>query len=73
MPLNVYDAAATADLLKLLDPELAYLFDELHIPEQVQANISEREIRQIGVFAKVEATEESFREWLKTDLARARQ
>jgi len=68
MPLNVYDAAATAGLLKLLDPELAYLFDELSIPEQIQANISEREIRQIGVFAKVEATEEAFREWLKTDL-----
>jgi len=68
MPMNVYDAAATAGHLKLLDPDLAHLFDELQIPEHVQANISAREIRQLGVFAKVEPTEDSFREWLKADL-----
>jgi len=68
MPLNVHDPLTTATFLSQLDPDLAYLFDELQISEQVQANISEREIRKLGVFAKVEATEESFREWLKADL-----
>jgi len=67
MPLNRYDAPTTAMHLGLLDPDLAYLFDELQISEQVQANISEREIRKLGVFAKVEPSEDSFREWLKSD------
>jgi len=68
MPLNVYDAPATAAHLALLDPDLAYLFDELQIPEQAQANLSAREIRKLGVFAKVEPSEDLFREWLKADL-----
>jgi len=68
MPMHEYDAEATAAHLKLLDPDLAYLFDELQIPERVQANISHREIRQLGVFSQVEATAEAFREWLKADL-----
>jgi len=54
--------------LAFLGPDLAYLFDELQISEQVQANISAREIRKLGVFAKVEPSEDSFREWLKVDL-----
>jgi len=68
MPLNTYDSLTTATFLSQLDPDLAYLFDELQISEQVQANISEREIRKIGVFAKVEPSEDAFREWLKVDL-----
>jgi len=68
MPLNVYDAAATAGHLSRLEPDLSYLFDELEIPEQVQANLSEREIRKLGVFAKVEPTEDAFRAWLRADL-----
>jgi len=68
MPLNTYDALTTATHLSQLEPDLAYLFDELQISEQVQANISEREIRKLGVFAKVEPSEDSFREWLKADL-----
>jgi len=68
MPLNVYDAPTTAAHLAALDPDLAYLFDELSIPEAVQANLSAREVRKMGVFAKVEASEDSFREWLKSDL-----
>jgi len=68
MPMNIYDASATAAHLALLDPDLAYLFDELQISEQVQANLSAREIRKLGVFAKVEASEDMFREWLKADL-----
>jgi len=68
MPLHVYDAAATATHLASLDSDLAYLFDELQIPEQVQANVAAREIRKLGVFAKVEASEDLFREWLKKDL-----
>jgi len=51
-----------------LEPELSYLLDELEIPEDVQANLSAREIKKMGVFAKVEASEDSFREWLKADL-----
>jgi len=66
--MNAYDAAATAGLLAQLEPDLSYLLDELEIPENVQANLAEREVRRIGVFAKVEATEEAFREWLRTDL-----
>jgi len=68
MPLNVYDAATTAAHLARLEPELSYLLDELEIPEEVQANLAAREIRKIGVFAKVEPTEDAFREWLKADL-----
>jgi len=68
MPLKAFDAPTTAAHLARLEPELSYLFDELEIPEAVQANVSEREIRKIGVFAKVEATEDAFREWLKVDL-----
>ena len=68
MPLHVYDAAATAAHLARLEPELSYLLDELEIPEDVQANLSAREIKKMGVFAKVEASEDSFREWLKADL-----
>jgi len=68
MPMNVYDALTTATHLSQLEPDLAYLLDELQISEQVQANLSEREIRRLGVFAKVEPSEDAFREWLKTDL-----
>jgi len=68
MPLNVYDAPTTAGHLAMLDSDLAYLFDELHIAEQVQANISAREIQKLGVFARLEPTEDLFREWLKSDL-----
>jgi len=68
MPLKAFDAPTTAAHLARLEPELSYLLDELEIPEDVQANLSEREIRKIGVFAKVEPTEDAFREWLKADL-----
>jgi len=68
MPLNVYDNETTAAHLARLEPELSYLLDELEISEQVQANLAEREIKKVGVFAKVEASEEAFREWLKADL-----
>jgi len=68
MPLNVYDAPTTAEHLAKLDSDLAYLFDELHISEQVQANIAAREVHKLGVFARLEPTEDLFREWLKTDL-----
>jgi len=68
MPLHEYDAATMAAHLSRLEPELSYLLDELEIPEEVQANLSAREIKKIGVFAKVEPTEELFREWLKADL-----
>jgi len=68
MPLNEYDAATTASHLARLEPDLSYLLDELEIPERVQANLSEREIRKLGVFAKVEPTEDAFRAWLRADL-----
>ena len=68
MPLDVYDAAATAAHLSTLDPELAYLLDELEISQQIQANLAAREIKKVGVFAKVEPNEEAFRAWLKADL-----
>ena len=66
--MNVYDAAATAAHLARIEPDLGYLFDELEIPEHVQANLAAREIRKLGVFSKVEPTEDAFREWLKADL-----
>jgi len=68
MPLNVYDAPTTAAHLSNLDPELAYLLDELEISEQIQANLAAREIKKVGVFAKVEPNEDAFRAWLKADL-----
>jgi len=68
MPMNVYDAAVTAGHLARLEPDLAYLLDELEIPEEVQANLSAREIRKLGVFAKVEPSEDAFRAWLRADL-----
>jgi len=68
MPMNVYDAPTLAGHLAKIEPDLSYLWDELEIPEEVQANLAAREIRKLGVFAKVEATEDSFREWLKEDL-----
>jgi len=68
MPLTVYDAAATAALLKTLDPDLAFLFDELKLDEKIQANIAGRRIVKLGVFAKLEPTEEAFRAWATTDL-----
>jgi len=66
--MNNYDAPTLAEHLAKIEPDLGYLWDELEIPESVQANLAEREIRKLGVFAKVEATEESFREWLRSDL-----
>jgi len=68
MPMQDYDAAETAAHIARLEPDLSYLFDELEVPEKVQANLSAMEIRKLGVFAKVEPTEESFRTWLKDDL-----
>ena len=68
MPLNTYTDAATQELLAKMEADLSYLFDELNIPERIQANIAERGIVHLGVFAKVEPTEESFRNWLKDDL-----
>jgi hypothetical protein len=68
MPLNAYTDVATQELLAKMEADLSYLFDELQIPERIQANIAERGIVHIGVFAKVEPTEESFRNWLKDDL-----
>jgi len=68
MPLNVYEAHVQTALLAKIEPDLSYLWDELEIPENVQANLAEREIRKLGVFAKVEPTEDAFREWLRADL-----
>jgi len=68
MPMNAYDAPTTAAHIAKLEPDLSYLWDELEIPENVQANLAAREVRKLGVFAKVEATEDSFREWLRADL-----
>jgi len=68
MPLNVYEAHVQASLLSKIDPDLSYLWDELEVPVEIQANLSEREVRKLGVFAKVEPTEDAFREWLKADL-----
>jgi len=68
MPMQDFDAAETATHIARLEPGLSYLFDELDIPEKVQANLAAREIRKLGVFAKVEPTEESFRAWLRDDL-----
>ena len=66
--LNVYEAPVLAAHLAKIEPDLSYLWDELEIPENVQANLAEREIRKLGVFAKVEPTEDAFREWLRADL-----
>jgi len=68
MPMQDFDAAEMASRIARLEPDLSYLFDELDIPEKVQANLAERDIRKLGVFAKVEPTEEAFRNWLKEDL-----
>jgi len=68
MPLNVYNPAETAALLKALEPDLAFLFDELKIDEKIQANIAGRRVVKLGVFAKLEPTEEAFRAWATADL-----
>jgi len=68
MPLMVCDPAETAALLKSLEPDLAYLFDELKLEEKIQANIAGRRIVKLGVFAKLEPTEEAFRAWATADL-----
>ena len=68
MPLVQLDAPALAAQLATLEPDLAYLFDELDVPELVQANLAHRRVRKLGVFAKVEATEDAFRAWPLADL-----
>ena len=68
MPLNQYSQAETNALIVKLDPALTFLLDELDISGQVQANLAARRITRLGVFAKLEPTEEAFRLWLKNDL-----
>ena len=67
MPMTVFDQVAAEELVEKLEPDLAYLFDEMDVPVNVQANIAHRKITKLGVFAKSEATEEAFRDWLKVD------
>jgi len=68
MPLHVYTPLETATWLKALEPDLAYLLDELKIEEKIQANLAARRIVKLGVFAKLEPTEEAFRAWATADL-----
>jgi len=44
------------------------LFDELKTEEKIQANVAARRIVKLGVFAKLEPTEEAFRTWACADL-----
>jgi hypothetical protein len=67
MPMMQFTPGQIDDLVKLLEPDLSYLFDEMDVPLLVQANVAHRKIVKLGVFAKAESTEEAFREWLKVD------
>jgi hypothetical protein len=65
MPMTVFDQVAAEELVEKLEPDLAYLFDEMDVPINVQANIAHRKITKLGVFAKSAHPRARFR-WSST-------
>ena len=63
-----YNDVENRDLVAKLDPDLAFLLDDLEVTPLVQANLAALGIIKMGIFAKIEATEVDFRKWLAGDL-----
>jgi len=68
MPLTQYNAEEVRAQVALLEPDFVFLMEELDISSVVQANLAARKILKMGVFAKIEPTEEAFRRWIQEDL-----
>jgi len=68
MPFTEYNDEEIRRRVAVMDPDFVFLLEELDIAPVIQANLSERKIRKMGIFAKLEPTEESFRQWVADDL-----
>ena len=68
MPLAELTAEQKTQGLAAMSPGLRFLLEEKNVGEDIIAVIGHQEVTELNIFARIEATEVGFRDWVKTDL-----